>query len=224
MVTSILAILYLVILEGVLSVDNALALAALVRSRLPDPKDQARALKWGIAGAYIMRTGIIFIGVWLMEHEWVRWVAALYLIYLGTKELFFKPKAHDTHTGAGLKIAFLSPLVSTIIAVECMDLMFSIDSIAVTLSVSREVWVLVTGAVLGILAMRFAATYFIKLMDRFPILEKTAFVLVLLAGIKIVLELVHVHIPETAFIAGMFSIIAGSMVLGKRPEPVKVKA
>ena len=214
--TGLMAVGYLVVLEGVLSVDNALALAALVKGRLKDPIDQKRALTWGIYGAYFFRTLMIFIGVWLMQHHWVKWLAALYLIYVAVKELFFHKKHMDEEgetESLGLKISFLTPLWSTILAVELMDIMFSIDSIAVAFSVSEEPVILIAGAFLGILAMRFAAKFFMRLIDRFPLLEKTAFILVGLAGGKIVLELLGVHVPETLFIVVMFSIIGAAMLM-----------
>jgi len=205
----VLAVGYLVFLEGVLSVDNALALAALVRGRLRDEADRKRALRYGIIGAYLFRTVTIFCGVWLMSHEIVRWLAAAYLIYLGAHELFFKSESCEIEATEG---ATLSPLWQTVIAVELMDIMFSVDSIAVALSVSQKVWVLIAGAVLGILAMRFAAAGFIKLIERFPSLEKAAFVLVMLAGIKIVLELLGREVPELAFM-GCVSLIVGIAML-----------
>lgn len=215
---NLFAVMYLVLLEGILSVDNALALAALVRGRLPNEEDQKKALHYGIFGAYAFRIVVIFAGVWLMSHHWVKWVAALYLIYLSVTELFFKKHAAEDGENevGGFKLTSLSPLWSTIVAVELMDIMFSVDSIAVALSVSSIPWVLITGAVLGILAMRFTAQTFIKLIARFPILEKTAFVLVLLAGVKIVVELLGVEIPEIAFMSLMFSVIGGSMLLNGR--------
>lgn len=218
---NLFAVMYLVLLEGVLSVDNALALAALVKGRLKNPEDQKRALRWGILGAYVFRTVIIFAGVWLMAHEWVKWIAAGYLIYLSITELFFKRKMQDDGENevGGFNLRFLTPLVSTIVSVELMDIMFSVDSIAVALTISDKAPILITGAVLGILAMRFAAGYFIKLIEKFPVLEKTAFVLVLLAGIKIIVELLGVHVPELVFMPVMFAIVGGSMWLNKaKPE------
>lgn len=223
-VSGLMAILYLIILEGVLSVDNALALAALVKSRLKDPVEQAKALHYGIVGAYVFRIGVIFIGVWLMSHTWVKWMAALYLIYLGVSELFFKKHMAEDGEGevGGLSFRMLSPLWSTIVAVELMDIMFSIDSIAVALSVSSKESVLIAGAILGIVAMRYAAKYFITLIDKFPVLEKTAFVLVAMAGVKIVVELLGVHVSELVFMPLMFSVIGGSMLLNKmKPELFK---
>jgi len=208
--TNLLAIAYLVFLEGILSIDNALALAALVRSRLPNEADRKKALRYGIIGAYVFRTIIIFAGVWLMRHDSVRWAAACYLVYLGAKELFFK-RPHPDSDESGRGVQTVSPLWKTIIAVELMDIMFSVDSIAVALSVSQVAWVLMSGAVLGILAMRVAAQGFINLIEKFPLLEKTAFVLVLLAGFKIMAELSGVHIPDAAFMGGMFAIMGASV-------------
>lgn len=223
----------LVILEGLLSFDNALALAATVKSRLRDPEDQKHALRWGIWGAYIFRTLIIFVGVTLMKIEWVKATAAGYLIWLAVTELWPKkeedenapevlPDAHEKGISRYLK---LSPLWSTILAVELMDIMFSIDSIGVAFAISSEPWILIAGAILGILMMRFAATIFIKLIDKFPILTKTAFVLVGLAGLNMILKLkdlplgplgsltIDKEIPEHVFTASLAIIFFGAMGL-----------
>ncbi len=122
----------------------------------------------------------------------------------------------------------------TILAVELMDLMFSIDSVAVALAVSKEKWVLVTGAILGILMMRVAASYFIRLIERFPILIETAFVLVGIAGLKVLLEIHQIklgstvipmlglHIPEGIFLPLMVAILLGAILLNyKFPEKFK---
>jgi YkoY family integral membrane protein len=232
-------VLQLAILEGLLSFDNALALAALVSDRLKHPLDRKHALLWGIWGAYVMRTGIVFIGVWLMEHQWIKLLAGLYLIWLAVNELFLKKKEehlqpeHEAHEfrfpseegqpmvpRAGWKAVW-----KTILAVELMDLMFSIDSVAVALAVSKEKWVLIAGAIVGILMMRIAAGYFIKLIDKFPILVETAFVLVGIAGLKVCLEISHIefgawkmnllglHIPEGIFLPVMLSVLMGAIGL-----------
>lgn len=239
-----LIILELVILEGLLSFDNALALAALVKGRLTDPKDQKLALLWGIWGAYIMRTGVVFIGVWLMEYEWAKAIAGGYLVWLAASELFFK-KELENETA---EVSFIDPnsdvykshrlkrLWKTILAVELMDFMFSIDSIGVALAISNVKWVLVTGALLGILMMRIAAGAFIKLIDSFPILEKTAFVLVGLAGVNVLLKLKNLplgfahltidkEIPEAVFLPLLLFVLIGAMVLNKMfPEKFGHKA
>ncbi len=227
-------ILQLIILEGLLSFDNALALAALVSRRLKDKDEQKKALTFGIWGAYLFRTITVFLGVWLMRHEWIKAAAGIYLVQMGISELFFK-KPHfeeeavsaEKESRNWFRFLKLSPLWSTIIAVEMMDIMFSIDSIAAALSLSDKVWVLMAGAVLGILMMRIAAQAFVVLINKFPVLEKTAFVLVLLAGINVCLKLKNLDlgfmvltidkpIPEHLFTTLLFSVFLGSLILNAK--------
>lgn len=227
-------VLQLIILEGLLSFDNALALAALVSRRLKDKDEQKKALTFGIWGAYLFRTVIVFLGVWLMRHEWIKAAAGIYLIHMGVSELFFKKPHFEEEAVSAEKesrnwFRFLkfSPLWSTIIAVEIMDIMFSIDSIAAALSLSNKVWVLLAGAILGILMMRLAAQAFVVLISKFPVLEKTAFVLVLLAGINVCLKLkdldlgfmvltIDKPIPEHLFTTLLFSVFLGSLILNAK--------
>ena len=223
-------ILQLVILEGLLSFDNALALAALVRTRLKSPEDQKRALTWGIWGAYVFRIGIVFIGVWLMKYEWVKLLAGVYLVWLAISQLFFHHKSVEQEVSElaphWMDFMKISPLWKTIIAVELMDIMFSIDSIGVALAISDVKWVLVTGAILGILMMRVAAQMFVGLIEKFPILEKTAFVLVGLAGLNVVLKIkdlplgfttltIDSAIPEHPFMFLLVGILVGALLLNK---------
>jgi YkoY family integral membrane protein len=72
----------------------------------------------------------------------------------------------------------------TVISIEIMDLVFSIDSILASLAISNSFWVLLIGGVLGILMMRGVAQFFIKLVERVPILEHTAFILIGIIAIK----------------------------------------
>jgi YkoY family integral membrane protein len=224
-------VLQLVILEGLLSFDNALALAALVERRLKDPKDRKRALTWGIWGAYIFRTIVIFIGVWLMANPWIRVVAGVYLVWIAFDELYLKRNHADEKTldakSFGWAFLKLSPLWATVVSVELMDIMFSIDSVAVALAISNKKWVLILGALLGIVMMRLAAQFFIVLIAKFPILIKTAFVLVGIAGVNILLDskdvpipftggyklTVGMAIPEHPFLVILFAIFVGSILL-----------
>ncbi len=246
--TKIGMVVQLAILEGLLSFDNALALAALVSGRLKHPLDRKHALLWGIWGAYVMRTGIVFIGVWLMEHEWIKFLAGAYLVWLAVNELFLKkPEEKEQPEKEArefrlpgeegqpvLPRAGWKAVLKTIVAVELMDLMFSIDSVAVALAVSNEKWVLITGAIVGILMMRIAASYFIRLIDKFPILIETAFVLVGIAGLKVLAEikqlefgsfslpLLGLHIHEGIFLPVLISILLSAIWYNyKFPEKFK---
>lgn len=206
-------VLYLVVIEAVLSVDNSLALAVLVNKKLSNPADRKKALTYGIWGAYTFRVIVIFAGVWLMAHDWVKLVAGGYLIALAVKELFFTKKEVEENT-SGTSL-FITSLWKTIIAVEVMDIMFSLDSIGVALAVSDVRWVLIVGAFLGILMMRVAASLFIRLIQRFPLLEKTAFVLVGIAGINVCLKVFHYELPEALFLAIMGGIFTATLLISK---------
>jgi YkoY family integral membrane protein len=220
-------VVQLIILEGLLSFDNALALAALVSKRLRSARDRRRALTWGIWGAYIFRTIVIFIGTWLMANPWIKVLAGLYLVWLAINELLLKHEKGKQEHEIRFRFKFLSPLWATIASVELMDIMFSIDSIGVALVLSKKKWVLILGAALGILMMRLAATVFVRLIKRFPVLVKTAFVMVGIAGVNILLEIHHLQIPfmkgyrltidraipEYPFLALLFGILIGSIVL-----------
>lgn len=82
----------------------------------------------------------------------------------------------------------LSPLIRTIIAVELADIMFSVDSIGAALAVSNVTWVLIVGAMLGILMMRIASGLFISLIAKYPRIQTLAFVLVGIAGVKLLYQ------------------------------------
>lgn len=201
--THIIIVLELAIIEGLLSFDNALALAALVKKKLKNPEQQKKALLWGIWGAYIMRTATILLGVFLMKYEWVKASAGIYLVYLAVHELFFVKKLHKKDVeekknipAGSIAKASTRVFILAILQVELMDFMFSIDGVAVALAISNVPWVLVSGAVLGILMMRVAARYFIVLIDKFPILEKTAFVLV---GVSLTFPQLHGKVRSSLY-------------------------
>lgn len=89
---------------------------------------------------------------------------------------------------------------ATVINVELMDIVFSIDSVLASLAVSTEVWIVMLGGMIGILCMRAIATAIINLMDRVPELETTAYVLILFIALKLILSLVELEIPSAIFI------------------------
>ena len=90
--TNVLAIFFLVLIEGLLSFDNSIALAAIVKKKLKNRKEQKKALIYGIWGAYFFRIIVIFCGVWLMSFWQLKLVAGLYLIQLSIRELIPKIK------------------------------------------------------------------------------------------------------------------------------------
>lgn len=194
----------LVILEGLLSADNALVLAVMVR-HLPE-KQRKKALFYGLLGAYIFRFIAIGIGVFLIKLWWVKVIGALYLAWLAIKYFMDKRAGgeEDAVEGinkSGLLIRLFGTFWGTVAAVELMDIAFSVDSVLAAFGISDQVWVLLLGGMLGVLMMRGIAGVFIKLIDRVPELETSAYVLILIIAAKMLLGVFGVHISHYVFFA-----------------------
>jgi YkoY family integral membrane protein len=167
--------------------------------RLPKHQ-QKKALFYGMWGAIIFRAVVIFLWAFISDWDYlwaVKVVGALYLAYLSLKH-FFSKKADEDNDGISDEYeenkvqAFfskwgLSVFVTTIISVELMDIAFSVDSILAAFALSQNFFVLIAGGILGILMMRSVAGIFIKLIERVPEMEGTAFVLILLIAVKMFL-------------------------------------
>jgi YkoY family integral membrane protein len=200
--TELLIFLNIMILEIVLSIDNAAVLAAMVKE-LPK-EQQKKALTYGIAGAYIFRgLALVFVSI-LVQLVWLKVVGGLYLIYLAYKALFVKSGSESS--GMDVKIAWLSPLWSTIIAIEIMDLVFSIDNVFAAVAFTSNIWLICGGVFIGILAMRFATTKFVKVLEKNPILEKVAYWVIGVLGLKLVSSY-WLHDLNTEVIDLVFSIL-----------------
>lgn len=193
----------LVVLEGLLSADNALVLAVMVK-HLPEEK-RKKALFYGLIGAYIFRFIAIGIGMFLIKLWWVKLLGALYLAWLSVKYFIDKRKgageeeeAHGMNQNSILFRMF-GVFWGTVAMVELMDIAFSVDSVLAAFGVSNEVWILLLGGMLGILMMRGIAGVFLKLLERIPELETTAYILILIIASKMLLSLIEIEISHTLF-------------------------
>ncbi|CAM4048961.1 TerC family protein [Mesobacillus thioparans] len=194
----------LVILEGLLSADNALVLAVMVK-HLPE-KQRKRALFYGLLGAYAFRFIAIGIGVYLIEFWWVKILGAGYLAWLAIKYFSEKKKGDNQENGefpeinkSGLLIRLFGTFWGTVAAVELMDIAFSVDSVLAALGISEEVWVLLLGGMLGVLMMRGVAGIFLRLIERIPELETTAYILILIISAKMFAGVFGLHIEHAHF-------------------------
>ncbi len=209
-------ILQLIFLEGILSIDNAAVIGALV-SPLPDDKavewpaalqrfgawlhpmlgnQRLAALRVGLLGAYVGRGLMLFLTSFIIHNSWIKLLGAAYLIHLAFDNL------EDKSIGSGEDDAQMQPIKvqtfwATVLTVETMDLIFSIDNVVAAVSLSDKLWVVMLGVAIGILTMRFAAGIFSYAVQREPILQQAAYVLVLNIGIELTLQQVwHVEIPD----------------------------
>jgi YkoY family integral membrane protein len=206
----------LVILEGLLSADNALVLAVMVKHL---PEDQRRkALFYGLLGAYIFRFIAIGIGVFLIKLWWVKIFGALYLAWLAVKYFMDKRAGgEEEHVEGinkkGILIRLFGTFWGTVAAVELMDIAFSVDSVLAAFGISEKVWVLLLGGMLGVLMMRGIAGIFIKLIDKIPELETSAYVLILIIAAKMMLGVAGVHISHYVFFVILVITFAGTFVV-----------
>jgi YkoY family integral membrane protein len=196
----------LVILEGLLSADNALVLAVMVK-HLPK-EQQKKALFYGLLGAYIFRFIAIGVGTFLVQIMWIKVLGGAYLLWIAISNLFFKKNEEEGEVqNKGLSFW------RTVLAVEVMDIAFSVDSVLAAFGVSDQVWVLFLGGIIGVLMMRGVAQVFLKLIDKIPELEKAAFILIIIIGLKMIAGAFGVHISHVLFFSTLIVIFGGTIVL-----------
>ena len=204
----LLAISTLAILEGILSVDNSLVLAILVRDL---PKDQQkRALTYGIVGAFVFRFLALIFAAYLMRMAVFKLIGGGYLVYLAMKHMFFFYK-EDAHQ---IKPKVAKSFWKTVMVVELTDIAFSIDSITTAVAMSKKLLVVWIGGILGIIFLRFAAGLFVRLLERLPKLEDLAYQLIFFIGTKLFLDGFHVEIGHGVFwmMMSIIVVIGSSLV------------
>jgi YkoY family integral membrane protein len=201
--TSLAIVGNLIVIESLLSVDNAAVLATMVMDL---PKEQrSKALKYGIIGAYVFRGLCLLFASFLITIWWLKPLGGLYLLYLAFD--YFKSKQtkkteDDTIDKKSnwlyrITVGKIGVFWATIALVELMDLAFSIDNVFAAVAFSDNIILICFGVFIGILAMRFVAQGFVKLMERYPFLETCAFIVIAVLGIKLMLSLVEHYYPGT---------------------------
>ena len=182
----------LVILELILSADNAVALAAIARASR-NPEQERLALNIGIGLAMMLRVGLIALAQWVLQRAWVQLLAAAYLFWLFVNHL--RQSSQDTadQTTALANSSPSRPLLQTVLLLGFTDLAFSIDSVAAAVVVSDQILLISTGAVIGIFALRFTSGLFIRWLDEFDRLERAGFLSVAFVALRL---LIHVLVPQ----------------------------
>lgn len=209
-IPSLTVILNLILIESLLSVDNAAVLATMV---LDLPKDQRKkALKYGIIGAYVFRGICLLFASLLIQVWWFKPVGGIYLLMLALKYFLSKKKEEpDPETIAEelerkkkswffrKTIGLFGPFWSTVILVELMDLAFSIDNVIAANAYTNNIILIWVGVFIGILAMRFVAQGFVRLMEKYPFLSMCAYTVIGILGLKLTFALVTHYFPCSEF-------------------------
>lgn len=220
-------ILTLILMECLLSVDNAVVLAAQTQV-LPNKDEQRKSLIYGLWGAYLFRFIVIGIGTYLINFWEIKLAGSIYLFYLSFK--FFYDQRHPKQAAEREKEKeeherehqnhkkkkkhVLSLFWRTVISIESMDIVFSIDSVLAALAVSNNPVVVLIGGMIGILCMRGVAEIIIKLMEIIPELQPMAYVLIGIIALKLLLALPPLkwEMPNTAFAIIVFGILGITII------------
>ena len=205
MVETFLILINIIFLEVVLSLDNAAVLATMARTL---PKDaQKKALTYGILGAYLFRFAALLFAALLLKLTWLKVLGGVYLIYIGLRAMF---KSESEKSNKALSFPFISQFWSTVIAIEFADIAFSLDNVFAVVALTEKMELIYFGVFVGILAMRVAATHFIKLIENFPVLEKVANAVVAVLGLKLILStwLKALNLEEIDLVFSILVIVA----------------
>lgn len=229
-------VIQLIFLEGILSIDNAAILGAMVTSLpehdpIPWPKalrgighsldkmlgpQRIAALRVGLIGAYAGRGIMLLLASLIISNPWLKLIGAAYLIHLSLDDL-------SAHGYAGEGDEDTRPVKpktfwATVLSVELMDLAFSLDNVVAAVSLSDKLWVVMLGVAIGILVMRFAAGIFSYVVEREPILKTAAYILVFNIGVELLLEdLAHIEIHDMTRFAISIGTIALSLAYAHIP-------
>ena len=195
----------LIIIESLLSVDNAAVLATMVMD-LPE-KEREKALKYGIWGAYIFRGLAMLFASILIKIWWLKPLGGIYLLYLvysywkGKQTVKTEDDVIDKKSNwlYRVTVGSLGNFWATVCLVELMDMAFSIDNVFAAVAFTPNIILVCAGVFIGILAMRFIANYFVKMMEKYTFLETAAFIVIAVLGIKLTLSLVEHYQPESGF-------------------------
>lgn len=207
-------LLVLIVLEGLLAADNAVVMAVMVK-HLP-PVQQKRALFYGLLGAFVLRFAALFMITFLVNFWQIQALGAAYLLFICFKHLYDHWKKKNQEEEVEEKQG--SGFWMTVFKVELADLAFAIDSMlaAVALAVTLpeignfhvgginggQFAVMFLGGIIGLVIMRFAAQWFVKILQTYPSLETAAFLIVGWVGVKLlVLTLAH---PKVAILEEHF--------------------
>ncbi|MCV3212574.1 DUF475 domain-containing protein [Plectonema radiosum NIES-515] len=219
-----LVLLVLILLEAVLSADNAIALAAIAQG-LEDKELERKALNFGLVVAYVLRITLILTATWVQQFWQFNVLGAAYLLWLVFQHFTSEEGEDNQHHGPRF-----NSLLQAIPVIAFTDLAFSLDSVTTAIAVSQEKWLVLTGATVGIITLRYMAGLFIKWLDEYVYLEDAGYITVALVGLRLLLKVVNDSFvpPEWVMIGAIALIFAWgfskrtTLELSEEPEKSEV--
>lgn len=233
------------LIEKALAVDNVFVWLMLFSFFAVPRELQKRVLVYGVLGAIVLRTAMIFAGAWLItQFHWLLYVFGLFLLVTGVKMWWFADRATDlaenpllrwlrrhlrvsdgfhderffVRLPAGARpMLYATPLFLALVLVEFSDIIFAVDSIPAIFAITTDPFIVLTSNVFAILGLR--AMYFLlaDMAERFMLLKYgLALVLVFIGGKMLLMDVFH--IPVAVSLAVVAVLIAGAVVLSLRKE------
>jgi tellurite resistance protein TerC len=233
------------LIEKSLAVDNVFVWLILFSFFSIPLELQKRVLILGVLGAIVMRTVMIFAGVWLItQFHWLLYVFGAFLLVTGVKMWLFaeaKPdlannpvikwlrghlRVTDTLEGerfivrrleAGKWVTYVTPLLLVLVLVELSDLIFAVDSIPAIFAITTDPFIVLTSNVFAILGLR--AMYFLlaDMADRFSLLKYGLAIVLMFIGVKMLLIDLF-KIPVLVSLGVVAAVIGTSIALSLRRE------
>ena len=233
------------LIEKSLAVDNVFVWLMLFSFFAVPAELQKRVLVYGVLGAIVMRTIMIFAGVWLIaKFHWILYVFGAFLLVTGIKMWWFAAEKPDLENNPLVKwlrrhmkitnelegerffvsrpeggriVRYATPLFLVLVLVEVSDLIFAVDSIPAIFAISTDPFIVLTSNVFAILGLR--AMYFLlaDMADRFSLLKYGLAMVLVLIGTKMLLIDIY-KIPVQVSLGAVAAVIAISIVLSLRRD------
>jgi len=187
-------------LELVLSADNAVALASITKN-LNNIELQKKALDIGILIALLLRIIVILTAQFVLNFWPVKLIGGIYLISLSISKFISINSESPVIEAKSDNTKANFPLLKVILLLAVTDLAFSIDSIAAAVAISDQFLLVITGAIIGVIALRFTSGLFIRWLEIYINLEKAGYIAVGIIGLKLIIQLIlfSLIIPEYLF-------------------------
>lgn len=224
------------LIEKSLAVDNVFVWLMLFSYFSVPPALQRRVLVYGVLGAIVLRTIMIFAGTWLItQFEWMLYVFGAFLLFTGVKMALAK----EDESGIGDKplvrwlrghlrmtdtienehffvrkngLLYVTPLMLVLILVELSDVIFAVDSIPAIFAVTTDPFIVLTSNLFAILGLR--AMYFLLagVAERFSMLKYGLAVILVFIGIKMLIVDFY-HIPIAISLGVVFGILVVTLLI-----------
>jgi YkoY family integral membrane protein len=225
--TDVVTVGVLVVLEGLLSADNAMVMAVMVLG-LPEGEHH-KALQYGLIGAFVVRVLTTMAAFWLIQLTFAKVIGGAYLLYLPYQHFFRGGDSEERNLPRKAQPWMgLSAFWGTVVKVELMNLVFSIDSILAAVAMSPKRWVVISGGVLGIAGMRVVVGQLLTLIRQYPAIVDGAFIIIAWVGTKMLVEYLHdahfvaFEIPQWFSLTLIVSIFLASLIYARRAARSRV--